>query len=154
LFRTDILAPPPIPLGVHAADMTTPDEPVLPEATFDSIIRLHHLQALLHLGLLPHPATGQPLPLNLAVARRELAVLELLRDKTRGNLTPAEGDLLEEVLTSLAMACANASEAAREAEALAPPKSAVAKAPPAGSVRVEKTADGRRRLVLPGDDDA
>ena len=58
--------------------------------------------ALLYLGEIPHPATGQP-TLDLEGARIQIDMLDLLRVKSRGNLTPQEENLLESVLYQLRM---------------------------------------------------
>ena len=56
--------------------------------------------ALLYLGEIPHPATGQP-TVDLEGARIQIDMLDLLRVKCRGNLTPQEDNLLESVLHQL-----------------------------------------------------
>ncbi len=56
--------------------------------------------ALIHLGVTPNPETGQ-LSVDLAAARQMLNVLDLLRTKTRGNLTPEEERFFESLLTDL-----------------------------------------------------
>ena len=58
--------------------------------------------ALLYLGEIPHPATGQA-TLDLEGARLQIDMLDLLRVKCRGNLTPQEESLLESVLYQLRM---------------------------------------------------
>jgi len=58
--------------------------------------------ALLYLGEIPHPETGQP-ALDLEGARIQIDMLDLLRVKCRGNLTPQEQQLLESVLYQLRM---------------------------------------------------
>jgi hypothetical protein len=72
----------------------------LPQPSFTLIVQLHHLQAMLQLGLIPNPATGKPNPPNPAKARHELALLEILEEKTQGNLTDEEQKLLDEVITA------------------------------------------------------
>ncbi len=73
----------------------------LPEPSFLAIIQLHQIQAMLHLGLLPDPQSGQPAPVDTARARFELELLGILREKTSGHLDPEETELLEEVISSL-----------------------------------------------------
>lgn len=73
----------------------------VPEPTFLMIVQLHQLQAMLHLGIVPNPATGNPNPVNLPMARRELALLEILHEKTEGNLTEREHHALHEVIETL-----------------------------------------------------
>jgi Domain of unknown function (DUF1844) len=56
--------------------------------------------ALIHLGVTPNPETGS-VSVDLAAARQMLDVLDLLRTKTRGNLTPDEERFFESLLTDL-----------------------------------------------------
>lgn len=65
------------------------------------IVQLHQLQAMLHLGLVPNPATGQPNPVDLRRAEYELTLLEILEEKTKGNLNDEEEQLLGQVIVSL-----------------------------------------------------
>lgn len=72
-----------------------------PQPSFLLIVQLHHLQAMLKLGQLPNPMTGTPDRPDYIAARHELALLEILREKTSGNLTEEESRLLDEVIGSL-----------------------------------------------------
>lgn len=56
--------------------------------------------ALIHLGDTPDPETGKAM-VNLAGARQTINVLEMLRVKTRGNLTAEEDRLISELLTDV-----------------------------------------------------
>lgn len=56
--------------------------------------------ALIHLGEAPNPETGTA-SVNLVLARQSLDLLELLRQKTRGNLTIEEEQLFTTLLTDL-----------------------------------------------------
>lgn len=58
--------------------------------------------ALIYLGEIPHPATGQAV-VDLEQARLQIDMLDLLRVKTRGNLSRQEESLLERVLYQLRM---------------------------------------------------
>jgi hypothetical protein len=69
---------------------------------FTMLINAMAQPALLYLGEIPHPATGQP-TLDLEGARIQIDMLALLRVKCRGNLTPQEDNLLESVLHQLRM---------------------------------------------------
>jgi hypothetical protein len=57
--------------------------------------------AFVHLGDAPHPETGELQPTDLALAQQTIDILAMLRDKTRGNLTPEEEKFLENLLTDL-----------------------------------------------------
>src|SRR6185503_20678170 len=69
---------------------------------FTMLINAMAQPALLYLGEIPHPATGQP-TLDLEGARIQIDMLDLLRVKCRGNLSPQEDNLLESVLHQLRM---------------------------------------------------
>ena len=69
---------------------------------FTMLITAMAQPALLYLGEIPHPETGQP-ALDLEGARIQIDMLDLLRVKCRGNLTPQEQQLLESVLYQLRM---------------------------------------------------
>jgi hypothetical protein len=56
--------------------------------------------ALIHLGEAPNPDTGGA-AINLVLARQSLDLLELLRQKTAGNLTIEEEQLFKTLLTDL-----------------------------------------------------
>jgi len=57
--------------------------------------------AFVHMGDAPHPETGAPVPANLPLAKQTIDLLDLLREKTRGNLTPEEEKFLENILMDL-----------------------------------------------------
>ena len=59
--------------------------------------------AAIHLGDLPDPMSGQPGELNLDGASQIIEILALLEQKTRGNLTAEERQVLEQVLYELRM---------------------------------------------------
>lgn len=69
---------------------------------FTMLINAMAQPALLYLGEIPHPTTGQP-TVDLEGARIQIDMLALLRVKCRGNLTPQEDNLLESVLHQLRM---------------------------------------------------
>ena len=69
---------------------------------FTMLINAMAQPALLYLGEIPHPATGQA-TVDLEGARIQIDMLDLLRVKSRGNLTPQEEGLLESVLYQLRM---------------------------------------------------
>ena len=58
--------------------------------------------AAIHFGDLPDPS-GQELEPNLEGAAQMIAILSLLEEKTRGNLTAEERQVLEQVLFELRM---------------------------------------------------
>jgi len=56
--------------------------------------------ALIHMGVQPHPESGS-VARDAALAREVLDLLALLREKTRGNLTPEEERFFDSLLTDL-----------------------------------------------------
>ncbi len=73
----------------------------MPEPSFLAIVQIHQIQAMLHLGLLPEPESGETIPVDLSRARFEIELLNILRDKTSGQLDAEEQQLLGEVIESL-----------------------------------------------------
>lgn len=56
--------------------------------------------AFIHLGEIADPVTGRS-EINLDGARQMIDILDMLREKTRGNLDPAETELMNGVLYEL-----------------------------------------------------
>jgi uncharacterized protein DUF1844 len=65
--------------------------------------------AAIHFGDLPDPNTGQPAEVNLEGAAQMIDILALLEEKTRGNLTLEERQVLEQVLYELRLRFVDAS---------------------------------------------
>jgi Domain of unknown function (DUF1844) len=65
--------------------------------------------AAIHFGDLPDPNTGQPAEVNLEGAAQMIDILALLEEKTRGNLTLEEREVLEQVLYELRLRFVDAS---------------------------------------------
>lgn len=72
----------------------------LPEVTFSAFIISLASAALVGLGETPDPATGR-LGRDMALARHNIDTLDMLRQKTEGNLNPDEERLLGSVLCEL-----------------------------------------------------
>ncbi len=75
----------------------------LPSLEFGSIVVLLYFPALIHLGLMDDPADGERHE-DLALAKRNIDLLDLLKDRTKGNLDGEEEKFLEGVLDQLKMA--------------------------------------------------
>jgi hypothetical protein len=69
--------------------------------------------AAIHFGDLPDPMTGKPSEPNLDGAAQMIEILSLLDQKTRGNLTAEERQVLEQVLYELRMRFVEMSGAGR-----------------------------------------
>ena len=66
------------------------------------VLSLAHTAAV-HFGDVPDPDSGQMGTPNLAGAQQMIEILSLLEAKTRGNLTPEERQLLDQLLYELRM---------------------------------------------------
>jgi hypothetical protein len=55
---------------------------------------------LFHLGEIPEPSSGQKME-DLGAARQMIDILDILKEKTEGNLSSEESHLLENVLYEL-----------------------------------------------------
>jgi len=70
---------------------------------FPTLISYLSTTAMFQLGALAGPG-GERIPADLPNAQRTIALLEILQDKTQGNLTPEEAHFLEEALYELRLA--------------------------------------------------
>ena len=75
---------------------------------FIEFVMMQAQQASLFLGRIPNPQSGQSEVL-LEPAKLFIDHLEMIREKTRGNLTAQEAEILNGVLTDLQMAFVQAS---------------------------------------------
>ena len=73
----------------------------MPDLSFVSFVLSLATTAAIHLGDLADPATGQTPEVNLEGAAQMIGILALLEEKTRGNLTAEERQVLEQVLYEL-----------------------------------------------------
>ncbi|MBI4264464.1 MAG: DUF1844 domain-containing protein [Acidobacteria bacterium] len=78
------------------------------------VLSLAHTAAV-HFGDVPDPVTGQKADANLPAAQQMIDILALIEQKTRGNLTADERQLLEQMLFELRLRCVEAREAAAAA---------------------------------------
>ena len=72
----------------------------MPVVTFSAFALSLASSALVHLGEVPDPESGQTTR-NLNVAKHNIDILSMLRDKTSGNLDADEMRLIEAVLYEL-----------------------------------------------------
>ena len=75
-------------------------ECVMPEVTFTAFIMSLNTAALFHCGELNDPETGESSQ-DRVLAKHTIDTLNLLKEKTVGNLTKDEENLLETVLYDL-----------------------------------------------------
>lgn len=85
-----------------AGETEAPADEAMPEASFIELVNLLVMQALAGLGLMAG-ADGQRIPPNMAAAKHSIDMLQMLEDKTKGNLTDEEGKLLDQVLYEMRM---------------------------------------------------
>jgi hypothetical protein len=79
------------------------EEPAaLPEIDFSTFVVSLSSSVLIHLGVVADPTTGEQKK-DLAIAKQTIDMLGMLQDKTRGNLTKEEDQLLESMLYDLRM---------------------------------------------------
>ena len=83
--------------------------PPLPEVNFSTFLLSLSSSALLHMGEIPDPQSGEKMK-DMALAKQSIDILTLLKDKTEGNLTDEEKNLLENLLYDLRMRFVKASE--------------------------------------------
>lgn len=95
----------PVVAARPAASPSEPEpEPEDMEASerFSMLVSYLSTTAMFQLGLLPGPS-GDYIPADLANGGRTIDLLEVLQEKTRGNLTSQESKLLDDVLYELRM---------------------------------------------------
>jgi len=89
-------------------------------ALFASLVLQQSNMALMFLGKIPNPESGQSEP-DLPSARIFIDQLEMLETKTKGNLSPQEARMLKDALTTLRMAFVHAVNTSKSQPAPAPP---------------------------------
>ena len=76
-------------------------DPKAPQLDFNAFVLSLGSSALVHLGEMPDPVTGQTAKPDLALAQQSIDLLALLEEKTRGNLTADERGFLDKLLYEL-----------------------------------------------------
>jgi hypothetical protein len=77
------------------------------------VLSLAHTAAV-HFGDVPDPVSGGAAPPNLPAAQQMIEILALLEEKTRGNLTAEERQLLDQILYELRLRYVEAGKGASE----------------------------------------
>ena len=78
------------------------EQPQLPEINFQTFIFSLNASALVQLGAMEDPATAKK-EKNLPLAKQTIDMLSMLKEKTVGNLTEEEEELLKHILYDLRM---------------------------------------------------
>jgi len=81
----------------------------LPSIDFSTFILSLSASALMHLGELPDPVT-QKKEKNLPQARQTIDIIDMLKEKTQGNLKEEEKRLVDNILYDLRMRYVNISK--------------------------------------------
>lgn len=118
-----ILTPPPAPAAPAAAPPAAISAAAAPSGEaparsqhFEMLLDMVANNAMMMLGATAHPSTGQPV-VDLESARIFIDMLDALRDKTRGNLTPEEDQLLSEILGGIKYTYLELTKASAKAQA-------------------------------------
>lgn len=95
---------------------------------FIEFVMMQAQQAAMFLGRIPNPQTGKP-EINLDIARMFIDQLEMIHEKTRGNLSGEESEILSRVLSDLQLAFVQSAGTPGDAS----PQASQVEAPPAPS---------------------
>ena len=87
--------------------MSSRPRPQLPPPSFDALVDVLAAPCLVHLGIAPNPVTGKS-ERDAEQAKWTIDLLHVLEERTRGNLSPAEKDRLDQILHQLRTAFASA----------------------------------------------
>lgn len=79
-----------------------PEARQMPPADFFALVEMFSTQAMVGLGLIPHPASGKSDP-QLTLARHFIDLLGVVESKSKGNLSAQESSLLTSTLHYLRM---------------------------------------------------
>jgi uncharacterized protein YfkK (UPF0435 family) len=74
----------------------------MPPASFEMLVTTLATEALVALGQMPHPVTNKA-ELQRNHAQYLIDMLDVLRQKTKGNLSPQEQQLIDDVLHQMRM---------------------------------------------------
>ncbi len=99
----DTAAPP-------ATPRAAPPARALPPVDFQTFVISLGSSALLHMGGMPHPEAADH-PVDLVLAKHSIDLLAMLEQKTKGNLTDGEAQLLTSLLYDLRLRYVEAARA-------------------------------------------
>ncbi|MGD8880524.1 MAG: DUF1844 domain-containing protein [Desulfobacterales bacterium] len=100
---------PPVDAEKEAATSETGEEPTdeaeepplqFPEINFPTFVASLNASALLHLGAIEDPSSGKKNK-NLPMAKQTIDILSMLQEKTKGNLSQEEENMLKNILYDL-----------------------------------------------------
>lgn len=79
------------------------DDPPMPPASFELLLSSLATEAMMALGQLPNPVTGQP-QVRRNQAKYLIDMIDVLKEKTKGNLNPGDDQAIEDMLHQLRLA--------------------------------------------------
>ena len=79
---------------------TATEEAAFPGLNFSTFLLSLSTSALVSLGELPDPIQNEKI-INLMLAQQTITIIEILKEKTMGNLTPEEDRLIDGILYDL-----------------------------------------------------
>jgi hypothetical protein len=82
------------------ADTPSAEHESVPVTFVGFVLSLAHTAAV-RFGDIPDPQTGRPSPPDVNAARQIIAILAILEEKTRGNLSAEERQFLHQILLEL-----------------------------------------------------
>jgi len=88
-------------LGESSSPEHAPD--AIPKIDFSTFVISLGTSAMVHMGRVNDPEQGEPAEVNLVLARQTIDTLEMLSEKTHGNLGAQEAKLIESLLYELRM---------------------------------------------------
>jgi hypothetical protein len=86
----------------QAVEKDTESKGALPAIDFPTFIISLSTQALMHLGEIPDPLSGN-VEMDISVGKQMIDIIGMLSEKTRGNLDQGEEKLMEDILFDLRM---------------------------------------------------
>jgi hypothetical protein len=81
-----------------------PGAPDHEKVSFSTIVSVFSMQAMLALGLFPEQQQGEKVMVDLVGAKHLIDMMLVLRDKTKGNLSPEEQGLLTQTISEMQQA--------------------------------------------------
>jgi len=88
--------------GQERSEGETSQEIPLPEVDFPSFIMSLSTSVFIHLGEIPDPTTNER-SIHLPLAKQTIDLIAMLKEKTEGNRTKDEDNLMKELLYNLRM---------------------------------------------------
>lgn len=99
-----------VPEAAEESNASSKDSDVasgpIPPANFETLISMLFTQAMSFLGQIPDPESGEP-KIDKSLARHTIDTLDMLNEKTAGNLSESESKMLQEALHALRLTFVN-----------------------------------------------